>query len=273
MFEPLLFHLFLLYSSLSLVDGLLKYARSLALGKILFVSFLLFVETFSHVYFCIKIPNTESFTNSLLPVHMMVRTVSADADHLVCLKVLLSCLAVRVLEKTMETLEERSERSDCPLYPGTPPHYIVVEYSWSDLQQVDQSGQEYSQVLTTITPSMNIFPIQINPLSLERLTSKWRCLKTVGRNLKWDLSSKMEREEFYWLNCPLPSLPADRASLTEILSVLSSEEERAGLVYLRAANSLVLILFCVNADYISFVAREMIRTEQMSGIKTIKCGF
>ena len=83
MFEPLLFHLFLLYSSLSLVDGLLKYARSLALGKILFVSFLLFVETFSHVYVYIKIPNTESSTNSLLPVHMVVRTVSFDLDHLV----------------------------------------------------------------------------------------------------------------------------------------------------------------------------------------------
>ena len=180
----------------------------------------------------------------------------------------------------METLEEREERSDCPLYPGTPPHYIVVEYSWSDLQQVDQSGLEYRhsemtrQVLTTITPSMNIFPLQINPLSLERLISKWRCLKTVGRNLKWDLTSKTmktEREEFYCLHCPLPSLSADRRSLTEIMDVLSSEEQRAGLVYLRAANSLILILFCVNADYISFAAREMIRTEQLSRIKTIKC--
>lgn len=74
MFEPLLFHLFFLYSSLSLIDRSVKYARFLAVGKIFLVCFYLFVETVCHLYVFIQTSQTESSHTapSLLPLHIMV---------------------------------------------------------------------------------------------------------------------------------------------------------------------------------------------------------
>ena len=80
MFEPVLFHLFFLYSSLSLIAGLVNYARCLALGKIFLVCFFLLVETVCHLYVFIQTSKTESSHTapSLLPLHMMVSVGGGD---------------------------------------------------------------------------------------------------------------------------------------------------------------------------------------------------
>ena len=76
MFEPLLFHLFFLYSSLSLIAGLVNYARCLALGKIFLVCFYLLVETVCHLYVFLQTSTSKTESShtapSLLPLHMMV---------------------------------------------------------------------------------------------------------------------------------------------------------------------------------------------------------
>jgi len=132
MFEPVLFHLFFLYSSLSLIYGLVKYARCLAVGKIFLVCFYLCVETVCHLYVFIQTSKTQSSHTapSLLPLHIMV---------------LLSSLGVTRLEEVMKTVKERHEASSEASPPsGMPPSYIVVKSTW--LSGEPQSPQTQPQL-------------------------------------------------------------------------------------------------------------------------------
>ena len=81
MFEPLLLHLFLLYSSLSLVNLSMNYLKQLLvkiifLDKVFLVLAVLLLETFSHIYFLYfksqQIEGTEIEIKCLIPIHTMV---------------------------------------------------------------------------------------------------------------------------------------------------------------------------------------------------------
>ena len=150
MFEPLLFHLFFLYSSLSLIDRSVKYARFLAVGKIFLVCFYLFVETVCHLYVFIQTSRTESSHTapSLLPLHMMVSAggggwwCSSQSTGQWWLQVLLSFL--RAWSKSSRLLG-RNRRPTVP--SGMPPFYIVVKSTWlseESQSQHPQSGHSHS---------------------------------------------------------------------------------------------------------------------------------
>ena len=193
MFEPLLFHLFFLYSSLSLIDRLVKYARCLALGKIFLVGFYLFVETVCHLYVFIQTSETESShpVPSLLPLHLMVSGGGGGGGGVVhhcdhgCLQVLLSSLGVSSLEHVVKTVREKDEgRSEACRPSGMPPSYIVVKSTWlpSD-PQAEQPQPDCGQsvklirVKTSISDHLEIiFLKQTNQPSLEILFVKWEYL-------------------------------------------------------------------------------------------------
>ena len=82
MFEPLLLHLFLLYSSISLINFSMNYlkqilAKIIFLDKVFLVLDVLLLETFSHIYFLYfksqQIQGNEIEINCLIPLHTMVR--------------------------------------------------------------------------------------------------------------------------------------------------------------------------------------------------------
>ena len=82
MFEPLLLHLFLLYSSLSLVNLSMNFlkqflAKIIFLDKVSLVLAVLLLETFSHIYFLYfksqQIEGNEIEMKCLIPLHTMVR--------------------------------------------------------------------------------------------------------------------------------------------------------------------------------------------------------
>ena len=81
MFEPLLLHLFLLYSSLSLVNLSMNYLKQLLakiifLDKVFLVLSVLLLETFCHIYFLYfksqQIQGNEIEIKCLIPLHTMV---------------------------------------------------------------------------------------------------------------------------------------------------------------------------------------------------------
>ena len=101
------------------------------------------------------------------------------------------------------------------------------------------------------------------------------------------------------LNFPFPLIPTDRDGFDKMMSAISSNDQTwrtwrilanksegdkmlntgsstllslLGLLYLNVANSVLMILFCMNADYILLVSRETVRTEAMSQMRMIKCG-
>ena len=199
MFEPLLFHLFFLYSSLSLIAGLVNYARCLALGKIFLVCFFLLVETVCHLYVFIQTSKTASSHTapSLLPLHMMVRVMMVvvvvsslhHTGHL-CLQVLLSSLGVSSLENVMKTLREKQEAGSEASQPsGMPPSYIVVKSAWiseDDQLEQPQAGSSHSFkvikveiIIIVIKHFLIIFIKQTNPTSLQVLFFKWKYLVKV----------------------------------------------------------------------------------------------
>ena len=165
MFEPLLFHLFLLYSSLSIIDGLVKYARCLAIGKICLVIFYLLVETVCHIFIYTNVISPERWT--LFPVHLTVSLRVSVSSVLCtgvlctlyrctvyCFQVLLSSLAVTRLEQVIKSLGERRERREMregrgEEEEGMPPAYIVVQHTWPNLTQPSsQSLQRVQQVVS-----------------------------------------------------------------------------------------------------------------------------
>jgi len=248
MFEPLLFHLFFLYSSLSLIDRLVKYARCLALGKIFLVGFYLFVETVCHLYVFIQTSETESShpVPSLLPLHLMV---------------LLSSLGVSSLEHVVKTVREKDEgRSEACRPSGMPPSYIVVKSTWlpSD-PQAEQPQPDCGQ---------SVKLIRTNQPSLEILFVKWEYLAQV-RNVQFPFP-------------PLLLVVADRKRFNKMMRILGSKEEswrrRAnnseGFLFLSLTNSLLVILFCMRADSVLLVSRErpsLSLTQELSSLKRIKC--
>ena len=81
MFEPLLLHLFLLYSSISLINISMNYlmqllAKIIFLDKVFLVLAVLLLETFYHIYFLYfksqQIQGNEIEMNPI-PLHTMVR--------------------------------------------------------------------------------------------------------------------------------------------------------------------------------------------------------
>ena len=81
MFEPLLLHLFLLYSSISLINFSKNYlkkflAKIIFLDKVFLVLAVLLLETLSHIYFLYfksqQIEGTEIEIKCLIPIHTMV---------------------------------------------------------------------------------------------------------------------------------------------------------------------------------------------------------
>jgi len=247
MFEPLLFHLFFLYSSLSLIAGLVNYARCLALGKIFLVCFFLLVETVCHLYVFIQTSKTESSHTapSLLPLHMMV---------------LLSSLGVSSLENVMKTVREKQEAGSEASQPsGMPPSYIVVKSAWiSEDDQLEQPQAGCSHSFKVIK--------QTNPTSLQVLFFKWKYLVKV-------------RRELLHVEFPFPPVIVitDRKRFTKMMRIISSTEERwrmlannsEGFLFLNLTNMLLVILFCMRARSCSDKGRS--RTQELSTLKMIKC--
>jgi len=244
MFEPLLFHLFFLYSSLSLIDRSVKYARFLAVGKIFLVCFYLFVETVCHLYVFIQTSQTESSHTapSLLPLHIMV---------------LLSSLGVSSLEKVIKTVREKQEASSETSQPsGMPPSYIVVKSTW--LSEESQSPHPQSD------HSHSFKLIKTNQTSLEILFVQWKYLV------------KVRHAE---LPFPPVILMTDRKRFNKMMRIISGPEESwrllannsEGLLLLNLANSLLVILFCMRADSVLMVSRERRLTQELSRLKMIKC--
>ena len=80
MFEPLLLHLFLLYSSINIMSFIVKTLRKIfsllfSIDKFSIVLISLFVETISHLYFILqsKSETVGTYSSSLIPLHSLVR--------------------------------------------------------------------------------------------------------------------------------------------------------------------------------------------------------
>jgi len=264
MFEPLLFHLFFLYSSLSLIAGLVNYARCLALGKIFLVCFFLLVETVCHLYVFIQTSKTENSHTapSLLPLHMMV---------------LLSSLGVSSLENVMKTVREKQEAGSEASQPsGMPPSYIVVKSAWiseDDQLEQPQAGCSHSFkvikveiIIIVIKHFLIIFIKQTNPTSLQVLFFKWKYLVKV-------------RRELLHVEFPFPPVIVitDRKRFTKMMRIISSTEESwrmlannsEGFLFLNLTNMLLVILFCMRAR--SYSGKGRSRTQELSTLKMIKC--
>jgi len=191
MFEPLLFHLFFLYSSLSLIAGLVNYARCLALGKIFLVCFFLLVETVCHLYVFIQTSKTESSHTapSLLPLHMMV---------------LLSSLGVSSLENVMKTVREKQEAGSEASQPsGMPPSYIVVKSAWiseDDQLEQPQAGCSHSFKVIKVRRELLVefpFPPVIVITDRKRFTKMMRIISSTEE--RWRMLAN-NSEGFLFLN-------------------------------------------------------------------------
>jgi len=146
MFEPLLLHLFLLYSSLSLVNLSMNYLKQLLakiifLDKVFLVLAVLLLETFSHMYFLYfksqQIEGTEIEIKCLIPLHTMV------------LISLLSCSALEGIKKRIHEVHQRNyAKKRRAEIVGMPPSYITVETSYdcltSDFQAENMELHNYS---------------------------------------------------------------------------------------------------------------------------------
>jgi len=225
-----------------------KYARSLAVGKVFLVCFYLFVETVCHLYVFIQTSKTESSHTapSLLPLHIMV---------------LLSSLGVSSLEQVMKTVREKHEASSEASQPsGMPPSYIVVKSTW--LSGESQSQQPQPQPQSGHSPSFKVIK-QPNQTSLEVLVLKWNLAK--ARHVEFSLP-------------PLLVL-TDRKRFNEMMRIITTTEQTwrllannsEGFLSLNLANSLLVILFCMRADSVLLVSRERALTQELSELKMIKC--
>jgi len=123
MFEPLLLHLFLLYSSISLINFSMNYLKQLLakiifLDKVFLVLAVLLLETFSHIYFLYfksqQIQGNEIEIKCLIPLHTMV------------LISLLSCSALEGIKKRIHEVHQRiyAKKRRAEII-GMPPSYRV----------------------------------------------------------------------------------------------------------------------------------------------------
>jgi len=191
MFEPLLFHLFLLYSAIRMINFSLTSFKMIISSNLLsnrhfFAVSILCFETFFHIiYFSYK---SEDFNGiqksvSLIPLHSMV------------LMSVLGSSAFGVVKKRFQEINMKQKQKKLKTeIVGMPPSYITVDSSYDDYPLVANEEEMllmYSNVNRKSYPSRTLYKSMLKDKQLTAMIVSGKDIDSVGEFLNHDIFQKL----------------------------------------------------------------------------------